>query len=74
MKQIKNAIKNIFSSLVIKDEEKEKEVNKLFEICGFTACPNDAVGIIKEKSNYVSSFNAGAGAVREIIEYIINDL
>ena len=36
LKQIKNAIKNIFSSLVIKDEEKEKEVNKLFEICGFT--------------------------------------
>ena len=36
LKKIKNAIKNIFSTLEIQDKEKEKEINKLFEICGFT--------------------------------------
>ena len=34
LKKIKNAVKNIFSNLVIK--EREKEINNLLEICGFT--------------------------------------
>ena len=34
LKQIKNAVKKIFRNSIIK--EKEKEINKLFEICGFT--------------------------------------
>ena len=34
LKKIKNQVKKIFSNLVIK--EKEKEINKLLEICGFT--------------------------------------
>ena len=52
------------------------DINDLdcFEICGFTACPNNAVEIIREKSNYISSFKAGDGAVRDIVEYIIENL
>ena len=34
LKKIKNAVKKIFRNINIK--EKEKEINKLFEICGFT--------------------------------------
>ena len=49
------------------------DINDLecFEVCGFTACPNNAVEAIKRKSNYISNYNSGDGAVRDIIEYII---
>ena len=52
------------------------DINDLdcFEICGFTACPNNAVGIIREKSSYISSFKAGDGAVRDIVEYILANI
>ena len=51
------------------------DINDLecFKICGFTACPNNAVKIIKKKSDYISAYNSGAGAVRDIIEYIIQN-
>lgn len=39
------------------------------EICGFTACPQDAVEEVKAKVDYVSKYNAGDGAVRDIIEW-----
>lgn len=38
---------------------------------GFVACPNDAVGEVKEIANYISVKNAGYGAVREIIDRLI---
>ena len=49
------------------------DINDLdcFKICGFTACPNNAVCEIKKLSTYVSKKDAGDGAVRDIIEYII---
>lgn len=51
------------------------DINDLecFKKCGFTACPNDAVDKIKKESNYISKKNAGDGAVRDIIEYIIDN-
>ncbi len=52
------------------------DINDLecFEVCGFTACPNNAVDIIKNKSKYVSNYCSGEGVVRDVIEYIINNL
>ena len=40
--------------------------------CAFRACPSDAIFEIKMTSNYVSKCKGGYGAVRDIIEYIIN--
>lgn len=37
----------------------------------FSASPNDASQIIKEKVNYVSNLNGGMGFAREIIELLI---
>lgn len=54
----------------IGDDENDLECMKK---CGFTACPNDAVEIIKNNCNYISKFNGGSGAVRDIIEYLINE-
>lgn len=50
------------------------DINDLdcFKVCGFTACPNNAVEAIKKESNYISIYNSGDGAVRDIIEYIIS--
>lgn len=39
------------------------------EICGFSACPKDAVKEVRDKVDYVSVHNAGDGAVRDIIEW-----
>ena len=43
------------------------------QLCGFKACPADAVLSVKEKCDYISKSNGGAGAVREIIEYLIRN-
>ena len=40
-------------------------------ICGFTACPADAVAEIREACDYVSPCNGGHGAVRDICEHIL---
>ena len=40
-------------------------------LTGFIACPNDACKEIKEIANYVSNINGGYGAVREIIESML---
>lgn len=42
------------------------------EAGGFIACPNDAIEEVKNIANYVAAKDAGDGAVREIIERIIN--
>lgn len=48
----------------INDLEVMKEVK-------FSACPSDAVVEIKECSDFISKYNGGNGAVRDIIEYIL---
>ena len=40
-------------------------------VCGFKACPADASSEIREISDYVSKYNGGHGAVRDICEYIL---
>lgn len=41
-------------------------------MCGYTACPFDAVDDIKKAVNYVCKAKGGCGAVREFIETFIN--
>ena len=41
------------------------------KLCGFKACPADAVEEIRELSDYVSPYNGGHGAVRDICEHIL---
>lgn len=52
----------------IGDDENDLEC---MEKCGFCACPNNAMDVIKKLCSFVSKYNAGDGAVREIIEYIL---
>ncbi|MBL7974678.1 MAG: HAD-IIIA family hydrolase [Candidatus Kapabacteria bacterium] len=41
------------------------------KICGFAACPQDAVEHIKSIAHYVCTHNGGNGAVREFAEMIL---
>lgn len=41
---------------------------KMLRLVGLPTCPNDAVGDVKEVCKYVSSFDGGRGAVRDVIE------
>ena len=41
------------------------------KLCGFKACPADAAAEIRELCDYVSPFNGGNGAVRDICEIIL---
>lgn len=49
----------------IGDDENDYEAMK---ICGFKACPNDAVEKIKEIADYISPMKCNEAAVREILE------
>lgn len=44
------------------------------KLCGFTACPSDAAKKVKEAVKYISSKAGGQGAVREIIEFIAENM
>lgn len=41
---------------------------KMLQLVGLSTCPNDAVGDIKAICKYVSPFDGGRGAVRDVIE------
>lgn len=43
----------------------------MMELCGFAACPSDAVRIVKERCGYVCSAAGGHGAVREFVEWLV---
>lgn len=43
------------------------------EIAEINGCPKDAVSAVKEKGDFVSQYNGGAGAVREFIEWLCNE-
>ena len=51
------------------------DVNDLpcIQCCGQSSCPSDAVRIVKEKVNYICESKGGEGAVREYIEYLLNE-
>lgn len=42
----------------------------MMELCGYTACPGDAVQAIRERCVYVCSSVGGHGAVREFIDWL----
>ncbi len=42
------------------------------ELCGITACPHDAVEEVKKRVTYVCMHDGGRGAVREFVEYMLN--
>jgi len=41
------------------------------KLCGFKACPADAVVEIRKLCDYVSPYSGGHGAVRDICEHIL---
>lgn len=41
------------------------------KLAGFRACPKDAVEEIKFISDYISKYDGGMGAVRDIVEYML---
>ena len=43
----------------------------VLEKVGLKCCPNDAVKRVKEICNFISSFNGGKGAVRELCDFIL---
>lgn len=43
----------------------------ILEKVGLSCCPNDAVGEVKNVCKFISKYNGGKGAVREICDYIL---
>ena len=44
------------------------------KICGYSACPSDAMKQVRDSVGYVCQANGGDGAVREFIDHIISNL
>ena len=44
------------------------------KICGYSACPSDAMKQIQDSVSYVCQAKGGDGAVREFIDHIISNL
>lgn len=42
------------------------------KICGYSACPSDAMNEVKNRVNYVCQAKGGEGAVREFIDYLLS--
>lgn len=59
---------NFEETLYIGDDLNDYEAMKL---CGYRACPNDAVSKIRGLANYVANYDGGNGAVRDILDHLI---
>lgn len=44
----------------------------LLKSVGFSACPNDAIDVVKNNSDYVCSKKGGEGVLREVAEIILS--
>jgi 3-deoxy-D-manno-octulosonate 8-phosphate phosphatase (KDO 8-P phosphatase) len=44
---------------------------KISKLVGISTCPNDAAIDVKENASFISPFNGGKGAVRDIIEKVM---
>ncbi len=44
------------------------------KICGYSACPADAIKQVANSVNYVCKTKGGNGAVREFIDYLLSNL
>ena len=42
-------------------------------LCGFVACPSDAIDEVKALSDYISSVPGGSGVVRDVIKKLLKD-
>ena len=42
-------------------------------LCGFVACPNNAVEEVRSIANFVSKYDGGHGAVREFCDYLLKE-
>ncbi len=42
------------------------------QICGLSACPADAIKIVRDKVDFVCDAKGGDGAVREFVDYILS--
>ncbi len=45
---------------------------EILRIVGFSACPSDAIEEVKDSVDFVASREGGRGAVREVIDIILN--
>ncbi len=43
------------------------------KLCGFVACPADAIEEVKEIADYIASVNGGAGVVRDVIKHLLKE-
>lgn len=72
-------LRNICASLAIDVNQVAMigdDINDLeiFEVCGFSACPSDAVQVVKNKADLVLSAKGGKGAIREFVdEYLLEE-
>ena len=55
----------------IGDDENDLEC---MQFCGLTACPADALPMVRRAVDYVCQRDGGRGAVREFIDKILNDI
>ena len=70
-------LKEILNRLNLKGEEiayigddcNDLEIMKL---CGFTACPADAIGFVKDTVDFICTTKGGEGCFRELAELIIS--
>lgn len=46
----------------------------ILQVVGFSAAPSNAVPIVKQHVQYISTESGGNGAVREIIDHILNQM
>ena len=72
-------LKEVAAALGISAEEIAyigDDVNDLdcIRYCGLTACPADAVPVVRKAVDYVCERNGGSGAVREFIDKFVSEM
>lgn len=70
------ALNEIIKKYNLKKEEVAYMGDDLPDLCvlrevGLKCCPNDAVCEVKDICNFVSNYNGGKGAVRELCDFIL---
>lgn len=71
------ALNELIKKYNLKSQEVAYMGDDLPDICvlrevGLKCCPNDAVKEVKDVCNFVSNYNGGRGAVRELCDFILN--
>ncbi len=70
------ALEELKNKYNLKNEEIAYMGDDLPDLCvlrqvGLKACPNDAIGDVRNVCNFVSSYEGGKGAVRELCDFIL---